>query len=575
MAADSPVVPPHDLDRRRFLVGLGLASGSLAVASWLLAEGPPVITKEVVAEAEKLLGLELTEPEREMMVEALGRLRDDFAKIRAVPLPNDVPPALRFTPLPPTHTQQPATKRKRKPKPATLPKVPSDLEELAFAPVSVLSQLLEARKVSSLALTEMYLGRLRRFDPLLHCVVTLTEERALAQARQADREIAAGRRRGPLHGVPWGAKDLFAVNGYPTTWGAAPYREQAFDEDATVVKRLDEAGAVLIAKLTLGALAMGDVWFGGKTRNPWNPDDGSSGSSAGSSAAVAAGLVGFALGTETRGSIVSPCTRCGATGLRPTFGRVSRHGAMALAWSMDKVGPIARCVEDCALVFAAIHGPDGRDDVVDVPFAWDPALDVRRLKLGVLQAAFDAEPEKGQEEARAADRAALDALRALGVQLVPIELPDLPVNALSFILTVEAAAAFDELTRSGRDDLLTRQDKDAWPNLFRTARLIPAVEYVQANRIRTLLQRETEKAIAGLDGWVAPSFGNPTLRLTNLTGHPAVVLPHGFRDNATPMSLTFTGALYGEARLLALAKAYQDATGFHLRHPTLAAPPKA
>jgi Asp-tRNA(Asn)/Glu-tRNA(Gln) amidotransferase A subunit family amidase len=530
----------------------------------------------VVAEAEKLLGVELTEAERELMLEGLGRLRDDFAKIRAVPLPNDVPPALRFTPLSPAHPPEPATgSKKRRKKAAALPKVPSDLEELAFAPVTVLSQLLEARKVSSLALTEMYLGRLRRFDPLLHCVVTLTEERALAQARQADREIAAGRRRGPLHGVPWGAKDLFAVKGYPTTWGAEPYRDQALDDDATVVKRLDEAGAVLIAKLTLGALAMGDVWFGGKTRNPWNPEDGSSGSSAGPSAAVAAGLVGFALGTETRGSIVSPCARCGATGLRPTFGRVSRHGAMALAWSMDKVGPIARCVEDCALVFAAIHGPDGRDDVVDVPFSWNPAIDVRALRLGVLQSAFDAEPEKGQEQERAADRAALEALRALGVRLVPIELPDLPVNALSFILTVEAAAAFDELTRSGRDDLLARQDKDAWPNLFRTARLIPAVEYVQANRVRTLLQRSTEQAIAGLDGWVAPSFGNPTLRLTNLTGHPAVVMPHGFRDNGTPTSITFTGALYGEERLLALAKVFQDATGFHLKHPQLTAPPSA
>ena len=573
--ADSPAFTPHDLDRRRFLSGLGLASGSLAVASWLLAEGPPAITKEAVAEAEKLLSVELTDAEREMMLEGLGRLRDDFAKIRAVPLPNDVAPALRFAPLPPRPAPQPVAAKKRKPKPAALPKVPSDLEELAFAPVTLLSQLLVARKVSSLALTEMYLGRLKRFDPLLHCVVTLTEERALEKARQADREIAAGRRRGPLHGVPWGAKDLFAVKGYPTTWGAEPYREQAFADDATVVKRLDEAGAVLVAKLTLGALAMGDVWFGGKTRNPWNPEDGSSGSSAGSSAAVAAGLVGFALGTETRGSIVSPCTRCGATGLRPTFGRVSRHGAMALAWSMDKVGPIARCVEDCALVFAAIHGPDGLDDVVDVPFAWDPAVDLRTLKLGVLQAAFDAEPEKGQEQERAADRAALEALRSLGVRLVPIELPDLPVNALSFILTVEAAAAFDELTRSGRDDLLTRQDKDAWPNLFRTARMIPAVEYVQANRVRTLLQRDTEKVIAGLDGWIAPSFGNATLRLTNLTGHPAVVLPHGFRDNGTPTSITFTGALYGEARLLALAKVFQDATGFHLKHPTLASPQKA
>jgi Asp-tRNA(Asn)/Glu-tRNA(Gln) amidotransferase A subunit family amidase len=447
--------------------------------------------------------------------------------------------------------------------------VPSDLEELAFWPITHLSQLIESRRVSSRDLTEMYLSRLKKYGQKLECVITLTEELALEQARRADEEIAAGEYRGPLHGIPWGAKDLLAVRGYKTTWGAKPYEDQVIDEDATVVKRLAEAGAVLVAKLTLGALAWGDVWYGGRTRNPWNYEQGSSGSSAGSAAATAAGLVGFAIGTETWGSIVSPCNRCGTTGLRPTFSRVSRHGAMALSWSMDKIGSICRSVEDCALVFDAIYGPDGHDlSVVEAPFDWDAELDIERLRVGYVQSAFEEEREE-QEDWKRFDAAALETLGSLGLDLVPIELPDLPIGALSFILNAEAAAAFDDLTLSNRDDLMVRQVARAWPNTFRHARFIPAVEYIKANRVRTLAMQAMAEIMSEIDAYICPSYGGDNLLLTNLTGHPSVVLPNGFREEGTPTSITFMGRLFGEAELLALARAYQEATDFHLRHPTL------
>jgi Asp-tRNA(Asn)/Glu-tRNA(Gln) amidotransferase A subunit family amidase len=461
---------------------------------------------------------------------------------------------------------------------------PAAAEELAFRPVTELAWRLRNREVSSATLTRMYLERLRRYDPHLEAVVTLTEERALERAAAADRELDAGNWRGPLHGVPWGAKDLLAVRGYKTTWGATPYQDQEIDLDATVVRRLDDAGAVLVAKLTLGALAWGDVWFGGRTRNPWSLEQGSSGSSAGSSAATAAGLVGFAIGTETWGSIVSPATRVGASGLRPTFGRVSRHGAMALSWTMDKIGPICRSAEDCALVFAAIHGPDGEDPTaVEASFPWPPDREISRLRVGwvrsLFEEAIEADPEDGEEgeafaarqrDQRRLDLATLDTLRSLGVELVPMELPEgLPVDALSFILSAEAAAAFDELTRSGRDDLLVRQIENAWPNVFRHSRLIPAVEYIQANRVRTLLLRAMERAVAPFDAYVAPSFGGSNLLLTNLTGHPAVVVPNGFHPDGTPGSITFQGRLYGETAPLALAVAYQGVTDWHRRHPDL------
>ncbi len=568
------------LDRRAFMSRLssfGLAATVFPDALWALAEEKGKVTKEVIAQAEQVAGLAFTEPQREMMVKGLNSLEEDFTKIRAVPLPNSVPPALRFVPLLPG-ARPPEGADAFALSPQTAPAVGDDLEELAFLPATTLGVLIAEHKVTSTALTKMYLARLKRYDPILHCVITYTEERALAQAAKADEEIAAGHSRGPLHGVPWGVKDLFAVKGYRTTWGAGPYRDQVIDEDAAVVQRLDAAGAVLVAKLSCGALAMGDVWFGGKTRNPWDPEEGSSGSSAGSAAATAAGLVGFAIGTETLGSIVSPSNRCGCTGLRPTFGRVPRTGAMALSWSMDKVGPIARSVEDCAAVFAAIQGPDGQDGtVVAAPFRWDPGLDVRTLKVGYVKSLFaekseedpDAEKKVQDKEWPVFDRAVLEVLRGAGVELVPVELPDLPADAMALLLSCEAAAAFDHLTRSGRDALLTAQGEDDWPNIFRQAQLIPAVEYIQANRARTLLMEAMAKLMGTVDAYLCPSFGGQDLTITNLTGHPCVVVPDGFRSNGTPTSISFIGKLYGEGELLALARAYQEATTWHLRRPTL------
>ena len=502
------------------------------------------------------------------MLEGLNDLREDYAEIRTVSLDNSVSPALHFDPRLPGFDYEPGPRRFR-PSRSTPAAIPEDLEELAFLPVTQLAQLVRTRKVSSVDLTKMYIERLKRHDATLHCVITLTEERALAQAQRADREIAAGRYRSPLHGIPWGAKDLLAVQGYPTTWGATPFQEQQFDEDATVVRRLDAAGAVLVAKLTMGALANGDVWFGGKTRNPWNPEEGSRGSSAGSSAAVAAGLVGFAIGTETRGSILSPCTRCGATGLRPTFGLVSRHGAMALSWSMDKIGPICRAVEDCALVLDAINGPDGRDEtVIDMPFSWDTDRDPGDLRVGYLRSDFEAKPSESQREWYDFNLATLEAVRSMGIELVPLNLPEVPISALGFILRVEAAAVFDEMTRTNADDTLVRQDPSAWPNRLRTARAVPAVEYIQANRVRRIAMREMARILDGIDVYLSPTRGN-NLRITNLTGHPAVVVPNGFRSNGTPTSVTFCGNLFRDSEAMLLARAYQEATGFHLRHPSM------
>jgi len=560
-----------------FFGGLGLAGTALPELLWAQVEEEGGVSKGALQAAEELAGLQFTDSERELMLSGVADLRADYERLREVPLDNSVPPALRFDPVLPGMevSTRPHIRRASRPR---LEGVPASGSELAFLPVTELGGLLRRREVSSEELTRLYLNRLRTYDPELHCLITLTEERALDQARRADRELAAGKWRGPLHGVPWGAKDLLAVRGYPTTWGAEPFKTQVLDEDATVVRRLEEAGAVLVAKLSLGALAWGDVWYGEKTRNPWNTEQGSSGSSAGPGSATAAGLVGFSVGSETWGSIISPSTRCGVTGLRPTFGRVSRHGAMALSWSMDKLGPMCRGAEDCALVFEAIHGSDGLDPTVeDRPFVWDADLDVRSLRVGYLKALFEGEPELDEDadeedraaarEWRALDLQALDVLRSLGIELLPIELPDLPVSALSFILSAEAGAAFDDLTRSGRDDLLVRQIEDAWPNVFRQARTIPAVEYIQANRVRTLLMREMERLLEGIDLWVSPSFGGSNLLLTNLTGHPAVVLPNGFRGDGTPTSITFNGRLFGEAEILAVARAYQEATGFHLRHP--------
>ncbi len=566
--------------RAIFVLAAGLLAGGMAVAA-----SSPEVTRRTLRKAAELIGLEFTKDEEELMLEGIAENIEDYRAIRDFPLDNAVPPALSFHPIVPgagqggtvSDVEERAGEGPRSGGRVEVPSVPANLEDLAFLPVTTLGEMIRQRKITSTDLTKMYLGRLERIGPKLECVVTLTEELALEQAARADREIAEGRYRGPLHGIPYGAKDLLAVEGYPTTWGAEPYVDQVFDEDATVIEKLEDAGAVLVAKLTLGALAYGDVWHGGQTRNPWKPEEGSSGSSAGSASATAAGLVGFAIGTETWGSIVSPSTRCGATGLRPTFGRVSRHGAMALSWSMDKIGPICRAVEDCALVFDAIRGPDGKDlTVLDQPFEWSPDLDVRRLRVGWVKALFeepiedeDAERKARREEWRRMDLAAIETLRGLGIDLIPIELPDMPIGALSIILTAEAAAAFEDLTLSGQDDLLKRQDENAWPNIFRQARFIPAVEYIQANRIRTVAMRRMEEIFEKVDVYVVPSYGGNNLLLTNLTGHPAIVLPSGFREDGTPVSITFMGRLYGEAGVLAVARAFQEATGFHAKHPEL------
>lgn len=548
--------------KRRFL--LLLLFGFILLGIMLNAQQQNVPSRELVAAAEQLLGLQFNEAKRDSM---LGDLQDNLAgykKLRALHLNNGVPPALAFNPVPVGMKFD----AQRKPFVMSAPQklaVPTNLEDLAFASIGELAELLRTRKITSTQLAQMYLGRLKKHGPKLECVITLTEELALKQAAAADEEIARGKYRGPLHGIPYGAKDLLAVKGYKTTWGSVPFKEQVLEQDATVIQRLEAAGAVLVAKLTMGELAWGDVWFGGKTRNPWNLEQGSSGSSAGSASATAAGLVAFAIGTETWGSIVSPATRCGVTGLRPTYGRVSRHGAMALSWSMDKIGPMCRTVEDCALVFNAIYGPDGFDQtVIEAPFNYNPKIKLSALRIGYLQKDFASDSTY-----RVTNEATLAKLRELGAQLIPITLPDLPVAAMTIILSAEAAAAFDELTLSGKDDLLVRQIKNAWPNAFRSSRFIPAVEYLQANRARYLLVQEMAKLMQEVDVYLAPSFEGNNLLLTNLSGHPCVVVPNGFNEKGSPTSITFMGRLYDEATLLAVAKAYQDATEFHLRHPRL------
>ncbi len=524
-----------------------------------------------VREAETLFGLTYTDAERELALADLADQREGYFDLRALDLPNEVRPAVVFRPFPADWEAPRSGAAARWSDPGEVRR-PDDLGDLAFATVGELSALLERRLVTSEELTNVFLDRLRAYGPELECVVTLTEDLALEQARAADREIATGSRRGPLHGVPYGVKDLLAVSGYPTTWGAQPYRDQVIDDTATVVAKLEEAGAVLCAKLTLGALAWGDVWFGGVTRNPWNLEEGSSGSSAGPASAVAAGLVPFAIGTETWGSIVSPSTRCGLTGLRPTFGRVSRAGAMALSWTMDKIGPMARSVEDCALVFDAIRGTDGLDPtLVDASFSYDPDMSWEGLRIGYLVTEFERE-----RDGKVLDDVALQTLRALcerrGAELVPVSLPERDAMPISVVLSVEAAAAFEELTLSGRDDELVSQIRYAWPNVFRSAQLVPATAYVQANRARSLLIEEMGELFQTIDLYVCPSFGGQNLLVTNLTGHPCVVMPNGFTDDDSPHSWTFVGDLMDEATLMAVAKAWQDAAGWTAMNPPLYEP---
>ena len=492
----------------------------------------------------------------------------------------------------------------RKGNDAAIASLVSNEEALAFASIPELGALLRSKKMSCVEMTKFFLARTSRLDATLHLLITPLTERALAQAAQLDQELAAGKDRGPLHGMPWGAKDLLSVKGYPTTWGANTMEHQQFDEDATVVQRLDAAGAVLIAKLTLGALAQNDVWFGGKTRNPWNTKQGSSGSSAGPASAVSAGCVAFAIGSETLGSISAPSTRCGITGYRPTFGFVPRTGAMALSWSMDKLGPMCHSVEDAALVMQAIHGPDGRDAAVrPAAFQWTGNVDLSALRVGYLESAF-AEPvlrTTGTDDAGARQRAlerqrydhrfdvaALDALRAMGLKLIPVKLPEFPYGSVTPVLEVEAAAAFDEFLREGRDTKMNVQTDGDWPNVFHVARMYSGVDYVQAMRARTLLIAKMAEMFRDVDVIATPTGGSAQLTATNLSGHPAVIVPNGLRGSdaplptdtsdggrgntggpGTPVSFTFLGHLYDDARLLAFAKIYQEKTGFHKLHPRI------
>ncbi len=524
-------------------------------------------SEKSIASAESLAALSLTPNERQMMRPALASQKQTYESLRQLNLENRERPGLRFDPELgyPSHEMQDMG-----PQYSSTPEIqrPENMNDLAFYTIGELGHLIRTRQISCLELTRFCLDRLKKHDPQLECVITLTQSRAEARARILDSMLARGEYLGPLHGIPYGVKDLLAVKGYKTTWGATPYRDQHVNETATVVKRLDAAGAVLVAKLTLGALAMDDVWFGGQTRNPWNVEEGSSGSSAGSAAAVAAGLVPFAIGTETLGSIVSPATRCGVTGLRPSFGRVSRNGAMALSWSMDKIGPIARSVEDCAMVFEAMRGADYKDPVaVDRPFHYLPEVDLKDVRIGYLKNVFEEE-----YYGASLDDDALSALRRSGAKLVPLEFPLQKYGVenpwdLIIILTAEAGAAFQELTLSNQDDLLVRQRQADWPNIFRAAQFIPAVEYIQANRARVRLQNMMREMFETVDVYVTPSLAGPSLMITNLTGHPQVVLPSGFLAVNKPHSISFVGGLYDEATTLAVAKAYQEATGWHKQHP--------
>jgi Asp-tRNA(Asn)/Glu-tRNA(Gln) amidotransferase A subunit family amidase len=573
---------PLAINRRRFIEyfsSIGLGATLLPGALLAQAQEAQQITLGMVDEAARVAGIALSPEAEKRIADGLSRkggLLANYKSLREMKLGNDTPPAVVFNPLLPG-MRPPLARGVFK---YTQPKAarPKTDEDLAYLPVTHLAQLVRSRAVSSTDLTKIYLARLKKYDPVLHCVVTLTEELALKQAAKADAEIKAGKYRGPLHGIPWGAKDLLAVKGYKTTFGASPYKDQTIDVDAAVFTRLTEAGAVLVAKLTLGALAMGDRWFGGQTKSPWdpaNPSNGSSGSSAGPASATAAGLVGFAIGSETRGSIMSPASRCGVTGLRPTFGRVSRYGAMALSWTMDKLGPLCRTAEDCALVLHAINGPDGKDNhVIEAPFDWDAGWDVRRLRIGYVKSDYEGEipsdpqnPQRAErmKEARKAALEALEVIRSLGVKMVPIVMPKMDTAPIDFVLTTEAAAAFDELVLSDRFDQMTAEpERSSWVGSLRQHQFVPAVAYIQANRARYRLMETFAKVFDGIDLFIGSQLG-----VTNLTGHPEISLVSGFNALGQPSSLRLTGRLFGEEDILLLAHAFQKKTDFHLRRPKI------
>lgn len=527
------------------------------------------ITKNDLRSSAKLIDLSFSQKEIDTMYEGVKENYENDKLMHKQTLNNNVPMSLWQSPV------LPGMKFNEKQKPVNW-NIPSDVvlpkekNELAFYSIPQLASLIKNKKISSVDLTRFFIDRLKKYGDTLQCVISITEELAMKQARQADAEIAEGKYRGPLQGIPYGLKDLFAVKGYKTTWGAAPYKDQTIDEDAYVYTKLKEAGGVLIVKFTLGALAMGDYWFGGRTKNPWNLNFGSSGSSAGSASGTVAGLVPFAIGTETWGSIISPSSTCGATGLRPTFGSISRTGAMTLSWSLDKVGPICRSAEDAAIVFNYIHGTDGIDaSAVNKPFNYKTNVDLKKLKIGYAKNYFDKITDTSRSEWKV-----LDTYRKMGIQLIPVDFPDSGVynfNIMDVVISAECAAAFDEFTRNNIDDEMTRQTKYDWPNSFRVARLMPAVEYINANRHRYLLMKKVNEVMQKFDAVICPTRGSGNQSaITNLTGHPVVCVPTGFdKQLNTPTSITFIGKLYDEATILAVAKAYQDATRWNKMHPGL------
>ncbi len=524
------------------------------------------LTRKDFATVQKFLDMNFTESEIDSMYITVRNNVREIKKMHGYSLGNNVPMSLVHSPLLPGMKFNMVQKSVKWNLPFAID-LPKNKNDLAFYSILQLASLIKNKKITSVELTRFFINRLKKYDDTLQSVIFVTSEIAMLQAAQADKEIAAGKYRGPLHGIPYGLKDLFAVRGTNTTWGAAPYKEQTIDEDAYVYTKLKESGAVLIAKFTLGALAMGDYWYGGRTKNPWNLKFGSSGSSAGSTAATVAGLIPFAIGTETLGSIISPASTCGATGLRPTFGSISRSGAMTLSWSMDKAGPICRSAEDAAVVFYYLHGTDGKDaSAVNMPFNYTGKTDVSKLKIAYAKNYFSRKDTMGNEQA------VLEAFRKAGAQLIPVDFPDsghFNFNMTGIILNAEAAAAFDEFTRTDLDDKMTRQGRGDWPNSFRASRFIPAVDYINANRHRYLLMQKMNDFMSQYDVVICPTFTGSQLRITNLTGHPAISLPTGFNKNKLPTSITLVGKLYDEATLLAVAKAYQQTTQWEDMHPEM------
>ena len=519
---------------------------------------------EFIQKTARLYDLEYSIAEADSLFDNLNNYTQLIKGMHKTLPTNDIPYPFAFNPVPY------GIIKPRSPQTVSLPirtdvQLPKNKNALAFYSIPELAGLIRSKKITSVELTKFFIDRLKKWGDTLESVISLTEDTAMAQAKRADEEIKNGKYRGLLHGIPYGLKDLFAVKGYKTTWGSTPYKDQFVDEDSYVYKKLRDAGAVLCAKLSLGALAFNNKWFGGETKNPWNLKQGSSGSSAGSAASVVAGLLPFTIGTETLGSIVSPSTRCGATGLRPTFGSISRSGAMVLCWSLDKAGPICRSAEDCAIVFNYIKGTDGKDyGAVDKPFNYNGKADLKKLRIAYAENYFK------RLAADAPERKVLEVYKSLGADIKAVDFPDssvYPVNLISLILNAESAAAFDELTRTNRDDLIERQDKGFWPNSFRAARLIPAVEYINANRYRYNLCKVVNDFMKDYDVVIVPSFAGRQLSITNLTGHPVVVMPMGFNQNGSPLSITLIGNLYDEATILAAAKVFQDKTDFNKKHP--------